>query len=47
MMRAAQQRLHLTRAFGAPLYRAFLHLLGVIVSLGVAAQPARAGEPNR
>jgi hypothetical protein len=24
---AAQQRLHLTRAFGAPLYRGFLHSL--------------------
>jgi hypothetical protein len=43
----AQHTLHLTRAFGAPLYRAFFASVGGLVQNSGSANPARAGELRR
>jgi hypothetical protein len=44
---SAQHTLHLTRAFGAPLYRGFFAFVRELVQSGGSANPARAGELRR
>jgi hypothetical protein len=41
---AAQHALHLTRAFGAPLYRGFFAIVRELVQSSRRANPAWAGE---